>query len=184
MSEVTTLFREQYDIKTPTALVIGDPMYLEEIEDTTTDFDRIRLLKRLVLMKEKIPAIRKTRLIFSKLDIEGYTMYEATIVVTNKEHMEVFANEKYYPEKLKAQYDLGCDTAEYEISVAFGNEVNNDTINTGADGYYGNVLESKGTCGFTVSFDFPADLMDEEDIRHTLSYLFNCKEIQNIKEEN
>ena len=57
MSEVTTLFREQYDIKTPTALVIGDPMYLEEIEDTTTDFDRIRLLKRLVLMKEKIPAI-------------------------------------------------------------------------------------------------------------------------------
>ena len=45
MSEVTTLFREQYDIKTPTALVIGDPMYLEEIEDTTTDFDRIRLLR-------------------------------------------------------------------------------------------------------------------------------------------
>ena len=109
---------------------------------------------------------------------------EVNIVVTNKEHMEVFANEKYYPEKLKAQYDLGCDTAEYEISVAFGNEVNSDTINTGADGYYGNVLESKGTCGFTVSFDFPADLMDEKDIRHTLSYLFNCKEIQNIKEEN
>ena len=178
MSEVATIFREQYDIKTPTSLVVGDPMYLDEIDDVSTDFDTIKRLKRLVLLKDKIPAVRKSKLIFSQLDIEGYSLYEATVVVTNKEHMEVFANEKYYPDKLKAQYDLGCDTARYEVNVGYGEKLNNMVICTGADGYYGNVLESKGTYGFTVTFDFPADLMTEKQIRQTLSYLFDCNLIK------
>lgn len=178
------LKNEVYSIPTPRSLIIGDPMYLEQIE-----LGKNRLKKFCVLLK-RIPIKLQTELVWkvSKLEYEpdnlfpnGLTMMEYNAFInmgTEQKFLDTFRKESFYPALKSYEHELGCDNARFDIMV---NNQRMEEIHTGADGYYGFHLAYKGGQGHMISFNFPEDLMTEKEMRKTLAYLFLCPDI--LKED-
>lgn len=179
--EIKVNWKEVYDIETPTSIVIGDPSYFEEMEDPKVSERVKNNMRRLTLIKNKIPKTHKARLIFSELAMDGFEpgdeflVHEAKVVICNEKYLDTYCNDQYYPDAVLEDEDLGCDTAQYTIYVGDDRYYN---VHTGADGYFGQKMVNKAQFGFVVSFTFPSDLMEEEEMRQILAYLFKCESIK------
>ena len=178
MSEVKVNWKEVYDIETPTAIIIGDPSYFDEMEDPKTPERVKNNMKRLTLIKDNIPKTHKTRLVFSELECEGYPIHEAKVVICNKAFLDTYCDDKYYPSEVIEDVDLGCDTAQYDVYVKYGEDTKYYNVCTGADGFFGQKQLNRSKFGFNCSFTFPSDLMEVEEMRQILAYLFKCEAIK------
>jgi len=180
-----TLIKEEvYQIPTPKSLIIGDPMYLEQIELGDNKPKKFCVLLKRISMKlqtELVWKVSKLQYEPDKLFPEGLTMTEYTAFInmgTEQKILDTFRKESFYPNLKSYEHELGCDTAQFDIMV---NQQRMEEIHTGADGYYGFHLAYKGGQGHMISFNFPADLMTEKEMRHTLASLFLCPGI--LKED-
>lgn len=186
MEDKRNVLREEvYDIQTPVSLVIGDPLYLEAIK--TQPKRQTKDLRKMVFIQDKIPAVRKAKLVFREVEIYPerpvpylpgcFKEYEAEIIVSNKEYIGTFLNGMYYPDAVKARYRLGCDTAGFTIAAGYKDGIRETNICTGADGQYGYAAENVAPFGFTVSLWLDADFCGESQLRENFAYLFGRDEI-------
>lgn len=182
--EVRVNWKEVYDIETPTSIVIGDPSYFEEMEDPKVSERVKNNMKKLTLIKGNIPKTHKARLIFSELECEGFApdkpffIHEAKIVICNAKYLDVYCNDQYYPSQVIEDTALGCDVAQYNVYINYGEDNRYYNVHTGADGMYGSKQINKGAYGFNCSFTFPSDLINEKEMRQILAYLFKCEAIK------
>lgn len=185
-AKVTILRKEVYDIPTPSVLTIGDGMYLNEI--AAKPKSETKNLQNLVFMDDSIPAERSAKLVFREVLLEseetrnlfpdGIRQYEVLIIVSNKEYMDAFVDDMYFPLAVKSRHDLGCDTASFDIIVGDKDVVRDATISTCADGNYGSVLINKDPLGFVVNLYLDADIISEDMLKSELAYLFRCDSIR------
>ena len=167
-NKAVVLKEKMYEVKGTTRLIIGDPMYFEEIEAGSTN----KYLKEITfngnisaapLGRMKIQEIRETEGKFS------FTYILVSIVQgVNNQMLDVYMNGRYYPTKVKKQYELGCDTAQFEMTTKYGS----DLFHTGADGFYGNLIVNKQHFGMILSLDFDTDLFTFEEIEKRMLKLF------------
>jgi len=176
----TTISKEIYTVKNPGHILIGDEMYLQHIHAGTAH----KGMKDLIL-DLNIPKPRKCSLVFEEVDeiYEGYEhvgpmkSYIVKFCFSNNEKsLGIFQDDKYYPDDLKENRELGCDTASFDMTI--GDRWNH--FDTGADGYYGQALLHKGTLGGCVILVFDADMFDKDELKSELFYLFDIEE----KEKN
>ncbi len=169
MGDKTVVLKEKtYEVKGTTRLIIGDPMYFEEIEAGSTN----KYLKEITfngnisaapLGRMKIQEIRETE---GKL---SFTYILVSIVQgINNQMLDTYISGRYYPTKVKKQYELGCDTAQFEITTKYGS----DLFHTGADGFYGNLIVNKQHFGMILSLDFDTDLFTFKEIEKRMLNLF------------
>ena len=91
-----------------------------------------------------------------------------------KKNIETMRGRRYYPTNgSPKQYPLGCDSAQFDITVNKKNWLN---IHTGADGYYGSVLDYHKNAGIKIELYFDGGLYTIDDIEKNMDYLFKIKE--------
>ena len=164
--------------KAPTKLIVGDPMYLENIENGT---DR-GAEKQLSFIRKRLPKDMTCKITIEEKD-EGYTfktIYVNIMAVKNTIDDETkfrmfytFENNKWYPKLISQKGDLGCDSASFCIKT------NNSYLDfkTGADGYYGSYFIHKNTDAYCVTLALDSDMFDFEDVVNNFKYLFKEEKI-------
>ena len=167
-NKIMILKEKTYEVKGTTKLRIGDPMYFEDIAAGSTN----KYLKEITfngnisaapLGRIKIQEIREMDEKFT------FTYILVSIVQgMNNQMLDVYINGKYYPSKVKKQYELGCDTAQFEMATKYGY----DLFRTGADGFYGNLIVNKQHFGMILSLDFDTDLFTFDEIEKRMLKLF------------
>ena len=166
--KITVLKEKTYEVKGTTKLRIGDPMYFEEIAAGSDN----KYLKEITfngnisaapLGRMKIQEVRETDGKFT------FTYILVSIVQgINNQMLDVYINGRYYPTKVKKQYELGCDTAQFEMATKYGY----DLFHTGADGFYGNLIVNKQHFGMILSLDFDTNLFTFDVIEKRMLKLF------------
>ena len=166
----------QYKAKTPTRLIIGDPWYLEAIdnkEDTGCE-------KQLCFIKKRLPKDMDVEVIIEEKEekYKGMTFTSICIdiiAVTNKWDeikkkviTDAIKNSKYHPQLLSKKGELACDTACFIIET---NETYYE-FKTGADGYYGNYMTYKNNelCHINLALD--DDMFSFDEVVTIVKYLF------------
>ena len=167
-NKITILKEKTYEVKGTTKLRIGDPMYFEDMSAGSTN----KYLKEITfngnisaapLGRIKIQEVREVDEKFT------FTYILVSIVQgMNNQMLDVYINGKYYPSKVKKQYELGCDTAQFEMATKYGY----DLFHTGADGFYGNLIVNKQHFGMILSLDFDTDLFTFDEIEKRMLKLF------------
>ena len=146
---------EIIDVKGTTKLIVGDPMYLDRIADSIDDGAEKKLV-----FDGNISAAPLGKLRIRQLHIIEEGLEFDTI--------EVNVADKYYPDAVKKDMELGCDTARFTIETKFGY----DEFHTGADGYYGHMSQYKQYYGMRLDLSFDADLFDFDDVKERMLALF------------
>lgn len=112
--------------QTPRFLQIGDPYYAEE-----NGFSKEKLEK--LVFSKQIPEGFHSSITVEEKD--GYS--EVMICIAPSEKiLGIYQREKYLQMSECTTFDLGCDTACFQIS----DETDGIIINTLSDGYFGNTL--------------------------------------------
>ena len=159
-------------VKGTTKLKIGDPWYFEEMEAGSTN----KNLKNLTFDGNVTAAPLGAMRIFVE-DFEGITTIGVTVIqAANLDVLKAYSEEKHWPSVLKKFYELGCDTARFEIETKY----NYDEFHTGADGYYGDLSHYKTHYGMRLHLYFDTDLFSSKEIEERMLKLFpksNNKEL-------
>lgn len=172
------ILREQeYNIKPFRKVKIGDPIYFEAIENGADEGCE----KELVCDLAKIPfSNREAKVVLreNEDEYEGFKYKTLEILFATykktelaKKIFEAHRYKQWYPDLCKENKHLGCDTAQFEITI----DDNYDVINTGADGYYGEFYHYKNNDAYIFSFSLDEDLFSWEDVEEKIKYLFNIK---------
>ena len=183
--------------KAPSSLLIADEYYLEQLAKKGLSKKDKDAYKSLIFDKKKIGKTWEVVIFVDNVDYfyDGMTlpMVDFTIglapcfVVCGMKLAEVYAKSCCMKSNVRVEYiatqkDLGCDTASFSITAGDKYE----EFSTGADGYYGDVVEYKKKLlleenskpqdfGFKISLGFDGDLFDSEEIVKTFAYLFDAK---------
>ena len=173
--------QKKYEINPFKEISIGDPSYFEDLEkDFENNTHLLSLTCSLKLKKYKSGYVQITQ--YDCHD-EEYNMDYSVITVNfaladDEALLQVYAQDKWFGKKtLDTSYELGCDTASYEIIV----DGRYDEVKTGADGYYGDVKLLKGEYGLIGNLDFDADLFTFDEVVEHAAYWFNVKELRDKK---
>ena len=163
-------------IKMPKKLYIGDPLYFEEYENDASE------LKRLTYVN----TFRRPDWIGSLKIVEGEETYqfngkESTLktidlhayFAPNEELLKLYEEDKKYKYQKVSTLQIGVDTAKYII----GFDDQEQTIRTGADGFWGAVYEYKNKGKLEgLTFDLGlGDLYSFDEAKKKLEYLFDTK---------
>lgn len=160
--------RKVFKIKPFKTLKVGDPSYFEEMEessnnkhlkDLTCDI-KTRCCKIGSLMIEK-KEITQDNFSFEEIDI-------TVCLAENQKQLYTYEAGRYFKDTLKKEYELGCDTAKFEINV----DDRYSLIDTYADGYYGQLLHFKQGYGLILSLSLDADMYKFDEVVKRFSYLF------------
>ena len=213
------LEKRSYVIENVSHLCIGDPDYLDAIDNKTASSG----MKSLVFNKAVKDIVRSEMDISETKyisDIDGkpfdYTVIEVDIYCSgtnlqfdNKtqnsncvkdylsenskipeksrdfikeqinKNIECMREGNYYKSNGEPKmYPLGCDSAQFDITVNKKNWLN---IHTGADGYYGSVSDYHKNAGIKIELTFDGSLYTIDEIEKDMDYLFKIKE--RIKED-
>ncbi len=95
-----------------------------------------------------------------KLPLDYERIYVTVAQSSKEEELDVYIAGKYYPQFCKAEYNLNCETAHFDIETKFGS----DSFDTGADGYYGHLIQMKQYHGMFLELDFAGDLFTIDEI--------------------
>ena len=120
----------------------------------------------------------KAENIFSKLFAElkeniedgiEYDMINVTVFQAARPPiMNTYLKDMHYPDAIKKDIDLGCDTARFTIETKYGY----DEFHTGADGFYGHIYQYKQYYGMKLELSFDGDLFDFDEIKRRMLELF------------
>jgi len=174
-SRETVFFKERYSIKTPKEIRLYDEMYLND--SNFIDFCAII---------ENISKDKKTELIFELVEdvvslkyseVKILTFVVKLLIASDQEILDCFYNEKYYPASVEQQKELICDSSSFVIEI----DDRYDDIYTGADGCYGQQISYKDNQAHFIEFCIDTDLISEKKLRKILNYLFDIKEIEEVK---
>ncbi|MSS38325.1 hypothetical protein [Clostridium porci] len=188
-----TVKQRAYDIKPFKRILIGDPSYLEKIQaGTAADAKRLKkfvLDKKITRSRSKVAKI-EVKLVHSNMEILDWDTWEIGIAVVEKTDddewhtviMETLFDNKYHPELIDQIIELGCDTANFYVSV----DGKSDEICPGADGTYGTAILYKHDLATFVSLSLSTSLFDEKDIEKMIEYFFEVtkkSDWENAEEE-
>lgn len=164
-------------------LIIGDPMYLENIANGTDKGCE----KDITFIRKRMPTCTETNIVIREVEdsftiedeVHPFTSIVVNIIIcptayddTTKEKLiEVFKNGQYHPKLLKKKGELGCDTARFTIETDFGYE----EFHTGADGYYGYYMSYTNGKIFHIELSLDTELFDFDEIVKTMKHLFGEK---------
>ena len=170
----------EFKINAPKKLIVGDPWYLEAIENKT---DR-GCEKKITFIRKRMPSkldwICCVKEVENEFDYENETIKYTTIIVsligvstelnteTKTSIINAFKEGYYHPKLLSKQGALGCDTAEFIIETNKGY----DSFHTGGDGAYGSYMTYKNNYGYNIELSFDADLFNFDDIVKRIKNLF------------
>lgn len=171
---------EEFKINAPKKLIIGDPMYLEAIENGTDTGCE----KKITFIRKRMPRnldwVCFVDEVEDSFDFKGRQITHASSIVkligiTNNISLEqqqnfiqAFKNDMYHPKLVKTQGELGCDTAEFIIDT----DKSYDNFHTGADGYYGNYMVYKDNLVFKIDLSFDSDMFGFDEIVKRMKSLF------------
>lgn len=169
MENTTILRTSEYKIQPFKNIRIGDPMY----------FDRIEAGDDIKRYKDLVCDIKTTCCKVGMIRIEEYTSHYDfgdfnhirvdVFLAYNDDQLDVYKDGCWFGEEtVKHLYELGCDTASYEIEV----DGRYEKVHTGSDGYYGELQLMKQYYGLMLSLSFDADLFPFEKIESLMDYLF------------
>jgi hypothetical protein len=168
-----------FSVKPFSYVRIGDPMYFEQMQEG----DKNKALRELTCTFEKIPKTNREakvriREIVSDFKDEGkpycFTQYEMLFYTARKTPLaskiiEAELDGKYYPDLIKRESELGCDTARFEMTI---NE-NWDEIHTGADGFFGMLHHYKNNEAYVFSIMLDEDMTSWEEVEQYVQYFFD-----------
>lgn len=159
----------EYKIKPFKKIRIGDPMYFDRLEAG----EDLKVYKNLVCdIKTTCCKVGMVRINETEIGTQygDFNQIDADVFLAfNEEQLETYKNGKWYGKKtLKHCYNLGCDTASYEIEV----DGRYEKVHTGGDGYYGELRQMKQYYGLMLSLSFDGDLFTFEEIEKLMDYLF------------
>lgn len=170
MNEKSNVIKmSEYKIKPFRHIRIGDPMYFERLEsgENPKIYEDLICEIKTTCCKTGMVRINESLINtdygdFNQIDVDVF-------LAKNEEQLEVYKNGQWYGEKtLKHHYNLGCDTASYEIEV----DGRYEKVHTGSDGYYGELRQMKQYYGLMLSLSFDGDLFSFEEIERIMDYLF------------
>lgn len=164
-----------FDIKGTTKLKIGDPSYFEEMEFGSTN----KYLKE-ITFNGNISAAPlgklRTQLVNHMYEEFECDSIEVTVVQgKNIQQLDTYLSGKCFTNKIKKRYQLGCDTAQFEMVTKYGY----DLFHIGADGYYGDLIVNKQYFGMILMLDFDTDLFDYQEIINRMLRLFPIRRERN-----
>lgn len=164
--------KEFFYVKAPKKLIIGDPMYLEDIENNRD----IGAEKQLSFIRKRLPKDMICKIVIEEKEEKNKDHFFKTIYVKimavknihNIEMFNVFESDKWYPSLISKKGELGCDTACFSI------ETDNEYLDfrTGADGYYGDYFIHKNTDAYCINLALDPDMFDFNEIVNDFKYLF------------
>ena len=170
----------EFKINTPKKLIIGDPMYLDAIENGSDKGCEKKITFIRKCMPNNLDWTCLAKEVEDSFDFEGERITYTTIIVQLigiAEHMTIedkqkliqtFKNDMYHPKLVKTKGQLGCDTAEFIIET----NKSYDEFHTGADGYYGSYMIYKDNMVYKIELSFDADLFDFDDVVKRIKALF------------
>ena len=175
----TVINEKRFTVKPFKSVRIGDPMYFDEIAAGSPN----KTLKKLTCDFGKIPFSNRTAGVRVRQIAYDYNDEGTDITVMGTEMVfysvkntplgskiaDVELRGEYMPTIIKDKYELGCDTACFEISV----DGNDTTMHTGADGYYGYAHHYKNNDAYVFSIFLDEDAMTYSQMVEYVSYLFS-----------
>lgn len=170
----------EFKINAPKKLIIGDPMYLEAIENGT---DR-GCEKKITFIRKRMPSNLDWICIVNEFEdsfeFDGKTIPYTSIVVKligitesateerKEQFLKAFKNGMYHPKLVKTNGKLGCDTAQFIIET----NKSYDEFHTGGDGYYGYYMSYKDNLAYKVELSFDTDLFSFDEVVKRMKALF------------
>ena len=172
MSTEKIIRESVHSIKPFKHIRIGDPFYFEKIEQKGDKPNRYTKL----VCDTKTSCCKVGAVIIKEVEITDEMLPDPFININvdiflakDEEQLEIYKSGRWYGEDTqKRDYELGCDTARFEIEV----DGRYDEVHTGADGYYGFVKEMKQYFGFMAGLTFDGDLFSFEEVENLMNYLF------------
>lgn len=164
----TILHEEILDVKGTTKLTIGDPMYLDAIANNTCTGDEKHLVFDGNISAAPMGKMKLQKIHGKENGIE-YDMINVTVFQAARPPiMNTYLKDMHYPDAIKKDIDLGCDTASFTIETKYGY----DEFHTGADGFYGHIYQYKQYYGMKLELSFDEDLFDFDEIKRRMLALF------------
>lgn len=174
-----TVNRKKFSIKPFKKIVIGDPSYFDELDngsenkylkDITCNFNTTCCNVGSVIITEN------TSDLYFGNDAKPIKSCEVLVdfyLASSEKQLDIYENGKWFgKETLKKEYELGCDTACFEMTI--DNEY--DEFRTGSDGYYGNVKQLKQNYGLIGHLYFDGDMFTFDEIVNRMNKLFHFQE--------
>lgn len=176
----------EFKAKGISTITVGDPLYLEHIDNgTASKGEKSLVFSRKVAKSMEIAVSVKEdtehhgNLEFTTIQVDVYGIRHTLSELTKTTLMDTFKQGKFHPKLVKEEKDLACDTAEFVIKTDRGYE----EFHTGADGYYGNVLWYKDNNAFWLSLSLDVDMFEFEDVVESMKNLFGFqKELVHLGE--
>lgn len=159
---------EIIDIKGTTKLIVGDSMYLDRIANNTDDGAEKELVFNGNISAAPLGKLRIRQLHIIEEGFEFDTIEVNVFQADKLSLLNVYLSDMYYPDTVKRDVELGCDTASFVIETKFGY----DEFHTGADGYYGHMSQYKQHYGMRLDLSFDTDLFDFDDVKERMLALF------------
>lgn len=123
--------KQTYEIKTPTQLVFGDPMYFEQFQG--------KRLEELVVNLSP-PKNFAAKVVLDEFPLEDYPEFKArtmSIFLAPAAEIDTYLKDMMYGNQVETVRPLGVDTAQYYLQV----DDRGDTFHTGGDGCWGEYRE-------------------------------------------
>lgn len=172
-SNITVKREEIINVKGTTKLLIGDPLYLDAIDNGTDDGAEKELIFNGQITAAPLGRMR-IRETHTDSDDEKYGHLEwdeievEVVQGAHEQMLDTYLDGKWYDGKLVSDTTLGCDTASFDIETKYGF----DHFNTGADGYYGQMLKYKKNFGMDLTLILSADLFGFDEVKERMLALF------------
>lgn len=170
--KVTLIKKDVFDIKGTTKLQIGDPWYFEQMDRGSKN----EFLKKLTFNGNISRApVGKMQIALNKVEYESeygngeFNSINVKVVQSSwPSELDLYMSGQYYKNQLKADYQLGCDTARFYMKTKFAD----DLFHTGGDGYYGDLYQMKQYHGMILNLNFDTDMFDYEEVVDRMLKLF------------
>lgn len=163
---------KEFEIEPFSKMKIGDPEFLEEIENGTAD----KTTKQLCFVKNRISKTdKRAGVILMKLehDYDGFLFGSYEIWIQSA-HKDLYAalydlmKQRRIPDNLGKETKLGCDTARFYIAT----DKNHDTIDMKTDGLFGTAYMYENGVAHQAMLSFDPDLQTEEELEDLIRSLF------------
>ena len=187
------LRKEMYQVKRPNHIIFGDPDYFktfrgERLQSLVCDlFPPKAFDARIVLrteLKERIGVGDEE--LFARMKTRQLTRRTLKLYLAPAEPMQTYLDNMQYVSQLNGIKEIGVDAARYRLAV----DSRELTIQTGADGYWGNVetlyriIDGKQYDDAIIITVIAPDSFDFNALKRMTKYLFpDMKQIERTHPE-
>ena len=169
MPEITR--KEVYKIKPFRHITVGDPWYMENERYC----DRTDLVFDETARCCNVGAVVVSRIYDrdEEYDFDCSSIRFSIILAKDERQLNVYLEDRRYRNTVKKEMELGCDTAQFEISVVNKKgECRSLDFDTGADGFFGYAAKYKEYYGMRIDLEIDEDMTTFDQVVDNMSYLF------------